>query len=106
MKIQANTRPRSDGTVIYRNGEQKIVFATDESGFPVAEVDDDAVIAQLLSSRNFEPANERDFERAEALLAAPAEADDEDDDDEPADAAPLEANTPPKRRPGRPRKAA
>jgi hypothetical protein len=69
-------------------------------------VADEATVAALLATGHFWPADADDAEQALALVKQ-AQADDEDDEDEdePEDALPVEANTPPKRRGGRPRKA-
>ena len=74
-------------------------------------VADEATVAALLATGNFWPADESDAELALALVkeaektARAEDGDDEDDEEEPQDGLPVEANTPPKRRGGRPRKA-
>ena len=113
MKLQTNIPPRRDGTVtVLGQDRQTYVFAADDEGLLSADVADEATVAALLATGNFWPAAESDAELALALVkeaekTARAEDgdDDEDDEEEPQDGLPVEANTPPKRRGGRPRKA-
>lgn len=106
MKLQTSIKPRRDGTVtVIGQDRQAYVFVADDDGLLTGDVADDATVASLLATGNFWPADESDAEQALALVKqAEKAAGDEDEDDEPADALPVEANTPPKRR-GRPRKA-
>jgi hypothetical protein len=107
VKLQTNIPPRRDGTVtVLGQDRQTYVFAADDEGLLSADVADEATVAALLATGHFWPADADDAEQALALVKQ-AQADDEDDEDEdePEDALPVEANTPPKRRGGRPRKA-
>jgi hypothetical protein len=64
MKLQTDIRPRRDGTVIVRSADgQTFAFAPDGHGELVGEVDDDAVVEQLLAGGLFFPA-EPDAEAA------------------------------------------
>lgn len=115
MKLLTNIKPRADG-VVYATGctGTKYAFRDDGTGILVADVADQRDVAQLLELEAFEPADEADFEAAEALLEAgkAALADDASDDldfDDDPDAplpAPLEANTPPVTDDGEPAKPA
>lgn len=87
MKMLCTLAPRSDGTVIYAEGKTRHVFAADEAGDLVCEVDDEAIVAKMLALPHFEPADEADYAKAEALLKPtpgdqPAGDDDSDDDGE------------------------
>jgi hypothetical protein len=107
VKLQTNIPPRRDGTVtVLGQDRQTYVFAADDEGLLSADVADEATVAALLATGHFWPADADAAEQALALVKQ-AQADDEDDEDEdePEDALPVEANTPPKRRGGRPRKA-
>jgi hypothetical protein len=126
MKLLTHIQPRADGTVIYSSDKARIVFAADETGMLVAEVADSDLIAKMLLSPNFEPADESDYAAAEALVNAASgrgaglvavddltgdALDDDEEDDEPADEVapgglPQEANTPPKALPGKGKGAA
>lgn len=104
MKLETTIKPRKDGTVNVEVGKTKIVFAPDEDGRLVADVENEAIIAQLLNSGSFIPVNEEDFEVA-AAIAGPAEVEadqDDEEDEEDESAPPLEENTPPSGR--KPRK--
>lgn len=111
MKIEANIKPRRDGTVKAAFGPVEYVFAADEDGRLVAEVGVDEHIADLLNTGNFIPADDEDFAIA-AAIASPEIGDDEDDEemqggadvdpDSIPMAPPVEENTPPSRR--KPRK--
>lgn len=112
MLILTSIKPRTSGVVIAREGETVYTFAPDAAGDLVCDVHDEAVVRRLLLTGLFEPANETDFSRAEAVMAAGDAADGEDEDDDAddegnEDALPIEAHTAPvaKRKPGRPRKA-
>jgi hypothetical protein len=106
MKLETTISPRKDGVVNVEFGKVKYVFAADEEGRLVADVDEESIIANLLNSGNFIPADDADFEVA-ALIAAPAEESDEDDDEdsdeEELNGLPVEEQTPPSGR--KPRKA-
>ena len=95
MKIETSIKPRKDGTVVANIDAQKYVFSADDAGVMTAEVENEAHIAFLLSrGDDFLPADDADFDRADALVAAAKVAAEEstDDDDEPVnlDAAPIE----------------
>lgn len=122
MKLLTNIPPRADNTVLFRDGKTLITFVFDPaSGSLVADVEDEKLVVKLLQNNNFSPADEADYDLAEAMLQAAMpkaaalevelpDGDDDDDDDEPADpnALPVEANTPPVAPAGKskPRKAA
>jgi hypothetical protein len=105
MKLLATLRPRSDGTVILTEGKQRYVFApcADHGGLPVADIPDE-LAGKMLRFKHFEPADEKDYERANDLMAAagvssPVESDQDDDDDGDElvnGGLPAEAGTPPK----------
>ena len=106
MKLQTNIPPRRDGTVtVLGQDRQTYVFAADDEGLLSADVADEATVAALLATGHFWPADADDAQQALALVKQAHGDDDDEDDDEPEDALPVEANTPPKRRGGRPRKA-
>lgn len=106
MKLQTSIKPRRDGTVtVLGQDRQTYVFVADDEGLLSADVADEATVAALLATGNFWPADEADQEQALELVKQAQGDDDEDDEEEPQDGLPVEANTPPKRRGGRPRKA-
>lgn len=112
MKLICNVPQRRGGSPVKAKGPSgaEYTFTVDEAadGLMTADVTDDRDVAHFLALvDSFEPADEADFKRAEALLAEEearrkAEAgegdDDGEDDDDPIDpdAPPLEANTPAK----------
>ena len=112
MKLEANIKPRRDGTVTATFGPVQYVFSADDEGRLVSEVGVEEHIADLLNTGNFIPADEEDFAIA-AAIASPDLVDEDDDEEEmqggveidpdsiPA-APPLEENTPPSGR--KPRK--
>ena len=102
MKLQTSIPPRRDGTVrVLGLDRQTYVFVAGEDGELTGEVTDEATVAFLLESQNFWPADPEDAERALDLVKAtePDEGGEDDaegdDEDIPADALPVEANTPP-----------
>lgn len=129
MKLICNVPQRRGGSPVKAKGPSgaEYTFTVDEDGLMKGEVPDEGDVAYLLAlGDSFEPADESDFNRAEALLAeeearrkaAAGEgdgsdgsggSDDDEDDDDPIDpdAPPLEANTPAKPAdPAKPKKAA
>lgn len=95
MKIETSIKPRRDGVVIAEAEGVKYVFKADDQGCMVAEIENDAHIALLLSrGDDFLPADDADFDKADALVSAIASDVDDDDvppDDEPdMNAAPIE----------------
>jgi len=109
VKLQTSIKPRRDGTVsVLGQDRQTYVFVADDEGLLTGDVGDEPTIAALLATGNFWPADEADQERALELVkqAQKADEDDEDDDKDEADenALPVEAETPPAPRRGRPRK--
>ena len=117
MKLICNVPQRRGGSPVKAKGPSgaEYTFTVDEAdGLMTADVTDDRDVAHFLAlADSFEPADEADFNRAEALLAEEearrkAEAgegdgdgddgDDGEDDDDPIDpdSPPLEANTPAK----------
>lgn len=119
MKLQTSIKPRRNGTVNVAGLDGKTyTFVADDTGALVCDVDHDPTVAHLLKLRDFEPADLGDFGAAEAMLKGAAagdgddDSDDDVDDDDPEDAPgaldeapagglPVEANTPPKARPGK-----
>lgn len=109
MKLQTSIPPRRDGTVrVTGKDGRPHVFMLDDEGELTCDVADEATVAFLLESQHFWPADPEDAERAMALVKKPqaeesGEADDEEgvadgDEEMPANALPVEANTPPVRR--------
>lgn len=116
MKLICNVPQRRGGSPVKAKGPSgaEYNFTVDEAdGLMTADVTDDRDVAHFLAlADSFEPADEADFNRAEALLAEEearrkaeagegdddGEGDDGEDDDDPIDpnAPPLEANTPAK----------
>ena len=108
MKLQTSIKPRRDGTVRATgvDGKTVYVFAPDEVGELVADVDCEQTVAMLLGTGQFEPVDPADFDKAGELVKPHEEDEDEVDDDEDdgdMNAMPVEANTPPARK-GRGRK--
>lgn len=103
MKIETSILPRKDNTVRAVASSATIVFAADESGRLVADVENQADLAFLLSLGDFFPADEADHVQAESVLRTETGADDLPDDDGDENAAPIEVATPPK--PAKPAKA-
>lgn len=87
MKIETSIKPRKDGTVIVAIDNQKYVFKADEAGVMTAEVESEAHIAILLArGDDFLPADDADFERADALVSgAKKDSETDEDDDGPED---------------------
>lgn len=108
MKLLTNIKPRSDGTVTFAKPAgampaARITFSLESGGDLVADVADDDAISWLLGTGNCEPADEADFERAEALMPAPDAVEEEDEEDDssesPNGVLPIEAMTPPVKKP-------
>lgn len=107
MKLQTSIKPRRDGTVtVFGQDRQTYVFATGPDGELTADVADEATVAHLLATGNFWPADEADQEQALLLVKQAQQADEAEEDEDEADdnALPVEAETPPAPRRGRPRK--
>ena len=109
MKIETVIPLRKDGTVkVTAPGGASYLFALDDQGRVVHDVEDQADIAWMLSLGDFFPAEEGDFDAAIAMTGAAgveptpeqlaamddAELDDEGDDPATLDAAPIEEPTP------------
>lgn len=108
MKLQTSIKPRRDGTVtVLGQDRQTYVFAAGPDGELTADVADEATVAHLLATGNFWPADEADQEQALLLVKQAQQADEAEEDEDEADdnALPVEAETPPAPRRGRPRKA-
>lgn len=116
MKLQTSIKPRREGVVRVMGLDGKaITFAADETGALVADVDHPPTVAHLLKLGSFEPVDLEDFGTAVSIVrgaaAADADAQDDDadddgpDDEAPAGGLPVEANTPPKAKPGKGNKA-
>lgn len=98
MKIETTIKPRRNGTVNVVIDGMTYLFAEDEQGRLVADVDNEKHLSHLLGLGDFLPADEEDFEAAQGLIYP----DDEEPDEEPDEdnigdipAPPLEENTPP-----------
>ena len=102
MKLLTHIKPRTDGRVIVVGDDgKKYTFCADADGVMACDVEDEATVTRLLGLQNFEPADEADYEKANALAGSAETDDDLDDgddldDDLPPDlnALPVEANTP------------
>lgn len=86
MKLQTTIAPRRDGTVIVRGHKgQEFKFTPDDHEELTCDVSDELLVAKLLASGNFFPADEADFAVATALVQSatepPVEPDEPDDDD-------------------------
>lgn len=99
MKIETSIIARRDGHVNVKTpGGTAIVFAADDTGRLVADVEDQKDVAWLLSLGDFVPADEGDYVQAESVLREEAGIDDLPDDEGDENAAPVELATPPKTR--------
>lgn len=96
MKLETTIKPRRDGTVNAVVSGVTYIFAADEQGRMVADVGDESHLSYLLGLGDFMPADEGDFEAAQALIA-PDEDEEEDEDEVEADLMlpPVEDGTPP-----------
>lgn len=103
MKIETSILARRDGVVKVNDppGGAAIVFAADDTGRLVAEVENQKDVAWLLSLGDFFPADEGDYAAAESVIREEAGIDDLPDDDGDENAAPIEVATPPKTRAAR-----
>lgn len=70
MKLLTNIPPRRDGTVKLTEAGVTYVFAADAVGDLVCEISDEALVARLLGSDDYQPADEADFDQAAEILAA------------------------------------
>jgi hypothetical protein len=103
MKIVTSIKPRTDGTVIALGASgRNYDFEASADGELECDVTDDKDLAALLSTHNFHPANEADFEAALKLadFNAPvaegtSEGGEEDDELDAGTGLPVELNTPP-----------
>lgn len=102
MKLVCTVQANEEGHVTAELGKAKYIFEN-ENGELVAEVDNEAHVAHLLSTGNFYPYDEVDYQQASNILSQ--ESDDDEFDsangfDEPLNdpidpnAMPLEAETP------------
>lgn len=102
MKLHTNIAPRKSGILLV-TGVDKFVytFSADETDVLASDVESPDVVAQLVATRNFWPADEADFDAAMRLARSvdgDGDDDDDDGDDGEADAiigVPFESNTPP-----------
>jgi len=121
MKLATTIPPRRDGTVIARGATGEAhVFRRGDSGDLECDVTDLDLVASLLSGGLFYPVDPADYDDALRLsgdVGADGDGDGEDDADADGDGdgdgeddvgggQPIEAETPPKPRRGRPPKAA
>jgi hypothetical protein len=98
MKLETEIKPRTDGTVKVKLGAKEYVFAGEDR--LTCEVDDQAHVAQLLSSGSFFPYDASAIPEALAVVEAhepEGEGEDQPDDEGNEAALPVEANTPPAR---------
>lgn len=112
MKLHTSIAPRRDGTVRATGKDGSVfVFAPGTDGELSCDVTDPVLVANLLSTEQFWPADANDFDSAASLFQAPKPDGDKDqlpDDDEPGEddgddegepvnmnAMPVEANTAP-----------
>ena len=105
MKLQTSIKPRKDGRVLATGANGKTyIFASDDNGDLVGDVEHEPTIAMLLRTELFTPVDDGDFAAAIELTAEVPDPDELDPDDESdPDALPVEANTPPapvRRKPG------
>lgn len=98
MRLQTSITPRKDGTVRVTGADGALfTFAAGDDGELCCDVTDHVTVAKLLATHNFWPAHAADMDAAIALVASPDdEAEDADDHDD--DAAPVEANTEPRKK--------
>ena len=97
MKIETSIQPRKNNAVrVTTPSGGTIEFTADESGRLVADVENQADLAFLLSLGDFFPADEADHVQAEAVLRTETGSDDLSDDEGDENAAPIEVATPPK----------
>lgn len=118
MKLATTIPPRRDGTVIARGATGEAhVFRRGDSGDLECDVTDLDLVASLLSGGLFYPVDPADYDAALRLSGDADDSDDEGDADDEGEGAgegeddvgggqPIEAETPPKPRRGRPPKAA
>lgn len=102
MKLTTTIQPREDGTVmVHGDNGQDYEFVKNADGNVECDVDDDSVIAKMVSSGHFYPSDPADYDTAAELTKTPAsQVEDDVVTDEgfgQADALPVEANTPPAR---------
>lgn len=96
MKLQTSIQPRRDGTLkVSGQDRQTYEFAPGPDGELTGDVADEALVAQLLSTGNFWPADPEDIDSALKLVNDSDAEDPEDDPDAAADGLPVEAGTPP-----------
>lgn len=107
MKLLTEIAPRRDGTVraMAKDGNS-FVFVADANGDLTCDVTDETLVATLLATGNFWPADREDYESAikivEPVIHNQAKADGtlddepgDDDDESNPNALPFEAQTPP-----------
>jgi hypothetical protein len=101
MKLTTTIQPRADGTVmVHGDNGQNYAFVANEEGHLECEVEDEAVIAKLVSGGHFFPSDPADFDAADALTKPKAnDAEGEGEGEGEAgfgntDAMPIEAKTP------------
>ena len=99
MKLQTSIQPRRDGTLNVQGLDgQAYTFLPDADGVLTGDVTHEPTVAHLLGTGNFYPEDPEDFDSA-LRLADPGGADEDaevdgEDEDMPADAMPVEANSP------------
>jgi len=101
MKIETTIKPRRNGTVNVVIDGVTYLFAEDDQGRLVADVESEEHLSYLLGLGDFLPADEDDFEVAQGLIDSQDDDEEGDDDGDEAigegdlSALPLEENTPP-----------
>lgn len=104
MKLTTTILARRDGTVrlVDLTGAPLVFKAEEMSGPLVADVTDEATIAHLLISGNFEPADSADFDMASSMVRSSLpdddiedeDGDEDDGDEDDVGGLPVESNTP------------
>lgn len=101
MKLHTSIKKRRDGTVraTASNGHT-FEFVANAVGELECDVTDAALVARLLATEQFWPADENDFSSAESLIKGGHD-DTDDDEDDILLSQPVEALTPPKPKPAK-----
>ena len=68
MKIATVIRPRADGTVIFAHKGEQFVFAREDDGVLVCDVEGDEAVRAMLATDRFYPLQADDEPAAQALV--------------------------------------